>query len=41
MRNPRKLKVKSNAARLIDLNECLDALPEAKISDKIGDTDIY
>ena len=39
MEKPRCLKVRRYTARLIDLNEYLDLLPGATLSDKIGVTD--
>ena len=39
MKKPRSLKVRQYMARLIDLNEYLDLLPEAIFSDKIGVTE--
>ena len=40
MRKPRELKVRHCAACLIDINDYLNALPGAKSSDNIGETDI-
>ena len=40
MRKPRGLKVRNYAARLIDLNEYLASFPGAKMTDKIGVTEL-
>ena len=41
MRKPRGLKLRRYSDHLIDINEYLNALPEAKASDNIGEMELH